>query len=105
MSHLLLLIFLLFASSLPFTSSHAANFVIKDIRQAQRQSCEGNDDGFDTAYPQCVNISGRVIEGWTLENFFHAFICDSSSPCSSLFLSYHRNQCLEEYYRLVADFY
>ena len=79
MSHLLLLIFLLFASSLPFTSPHAANFVIKNIefRQAQRQSCEGNDDGFDTAYPQCVNISGRVIEGWTLKNFFHAFICNS----------------------------
>ena len=94
-----MLIFLLFASSL-LSSAHAAS-VIKNIRQVQRQSCAS---GSLTGYPpEYADYNG--IKEWTLENFFGVFICNSSSPCGSLLLSYFRTQCLEEHYRYLADYY
>ena len=94
-----MLIFLLFASSL-FHLAHAAS-VIKNIRQVQRWSCAS---GYEIDYPpECADYNG--IKKWTLENFFGVFICNSSSPCSSLLLSYFRTQCIEEVYRYLADYY
>ena len=94
-----MLIVLLFTSSL-LSSTHAAS-VIKNIRQVQRQSCAS---GPQTNYPpECADYNG--IKEWTLENFFGVFICNSSSPCGSLLLSYLRTRCLEEHDRYLADYY